>query len=110
MTTLDLDAMGSLDGHPSQDEGAHQVWLGAALEVAGAADLDLLISGLGLPDGSGLELMSRSRARHAVTGIAPSGFGRDEDIRRSREAGFAGHLTKPVDLRRLEAMIRQVAS
>jgi DNA-binding response OmpR family regulator len=84
--------------------------LDAALEVAGAADLDLLISGLGLPDGSGLELMSRSRARHAVTGIAPSGFGRDEDIRRSREAGFAGHLTKPVDLRRLEAMIRQVAS
>ena len=40
----------------------------------------------------------------------PSGFGRDEDIRRSREAGFAGHLTKPIDLRRREAMSRQVAS
>jgi CheY-like chemotaxis protein len=49
-------------------------------------------------------------ARRAVTGIALSGFGRDEDIRRSREAGFAGHLTKPIDLRRREAMIRQVAS
>ncbi len=36
--------------------------LDAALEVAGAADLDLLISDLGLPDGSGLELMSRIRA------------------------------------------------
>jgi hypothetical protein len=39
---------------------------------------------------------------YSVTGIALSGFGRDEDIRRSREAGFAGHRTKPVDLRRLE--------
>lgn len=110
MTTLDPDATGSLDGHPSLDEGAHQVWLGAALEVAGAADLDLLISGLGLPDGSGLELMIRIRVRHVVTGIALSGFGRDKDIQRSREAGFVGHLTKPVDFRRLEAMIRQVAS
>ena len=40
----------------------------------------------------------------------PSGFGRDEDIRRSREVGFAGHPTKPIDLRRREAMSRQVAS
>jgi len=29
MTTLDPDATGSLDGQPSQDEGAHQVWIGA---------------------------------------------------------------------------------
>jgi CheY-like chemotaxis protein len=54
--------------------------------------------------------MIRIRVRHVVTDIALSGFGRDEDIQRSREAGFVGHLTKPVDFRRLEAMIRQVAS
>ena len=29
MTTMDPDATGSLDGHPSQDEGAQQVWLSA---------------------------------------------------------------------------------
>ena len=93
-------------GHTALTAGS----LAAALEVAGVEDLDLLISDLGRPDGSGLELMRRLRARRAVTGIALSGFGRDEDIRRSREAGFAGHLTKPVDLRRREVMIRQVAS
>jgi CheY-like chemotaxis protein len=80
--------------------------LAAALEVAGEEDLDRLISDLGRPNGSGLELMRRRRSRHAVTGIALSGFGRDEDIRRSR-GGFAGHLTKPIDLRRREAMSRQ---
>ena len=69
-----------------------------------------LASDLGRLDGSGLELMRRRRARRVVTEIAPSGFGRDEDIRRSQEAGFAGHLTKPIDLRRREAMSRQVAS
>ena len=93
-------------GHTALTAGS----LAAALEVAGAADLDRLLSDLGRPAGSGLELMRRLRARRAVTGIALSGFGRDEDIRRIREAGFAGHLTKPVDLRRLEAIIRQVAS
>jgi CheY-like chemotaxis protein len=93
-------------GHTALTAGS----LAAALEVAGAEDLDLLISDLGLPDGSGLELMRRRRARRAVTGIALSGFGRDEDIRRRREAGFAAHLTQPSDLRRREAMIRQVAS
>ncbi len=82
--------------------------LAAALEVASAEEFDLIISDLGLPDGNGLELMRRLRARRAVAGIALTGFGTDEDIRRSREAGFAGHLTKPVDLRRLEAMIRHV--
>ena len=84
MTTLDPDATGSPDGHPSQDEGAHQVWLGAALEVAGDADLDLLISGLDLPDGSGLELMIRIRVRHVVTDIARAGSG---ETRTSSGAG-----------------------
>ena len=32
----------------------------------------------------------------------------EEDIRRSREAGFTAHLTKPIDFAKLEAMIRQV--
>jgi len=93
-------------GHTALTAGS----LAAAFKAAGAEDLDRLISDLGRPDGSDLELMRRRRARRAVTGIAPSGFGRDEDIRRSREAGFAGHLTKPIDLRRREAMSRQVAS
>jgi CheY-like chemotaxis protein len=84
--------------------------LAAAFKAAGAEDLDRLISNLGRPDGSGLELMRRHRAWRAVTEIASSGFGRDGGIRQSRGAGFAGHLTKPINLRRREAMSRHVAS
>jgi signal transduction histidine kinase len=59
---------------------------------------DVLISDVQLPDGSGLELMRELRAEHAVKGIAMSGFGTEDDLRRSREAGFHTHLVKPVDV------------
>ena len=74
-----------------------------------AADLDLLISDIELPDGSGLELMREIGDGQNVPGIAMSGFGSEEDIRFSREAGFAVHLTKPIDVNRLEAAIAQFA-
>jgi DNA-binding response OmpR family regulator len=82
----------------------------AALRAAGDVEFDLVISDVGLPDGTGWELMRRLRRRQAVPGIALTGFGRDEDVGRTRAAGFAAHLTKPVDFARLEATIRQVAS
>jgi CheY-like chemotaxis protein len=50
----------------------------------------------------------RASAARPVPGIALSGFGMDEDLRKSREAGFVAHLTKPVDFPKLEAVIRQV--
>ena len=42
--------------------------------------------------------------------IAITGFGMDDDIARCRDAGFNGHLTKPVHLQKLEDVIRQVLS
>jgi DNA-binding NtrC family response regulator len=39
-----------------------------------------------------------------------SGFGSEEDLRDSASAGFAEHLTKPIDLNRLESAIRRVTS
>ena len=75
-----------------------------------AADLDLIISDIELPDGTGLELMREVGDTQKLPGIAMSGFGSEEDIQFSREAGFALHLTKPVDLTRLEAAIEQVAA
>jgi signal transduction histidine kinase/ActR/RegA family two-component response regulator len=84
--------------------------LQSALQVASEAKFDVLISDIELPDGSGLELMWRLRATQAVNGIALSGFGSSEDIKLSRAAGFAEHLTKPVDLRRLENAIQQVVA
>ena len=78
-----------------------------ALSMAGHATYDLLVSDVGLPDGNGLELMRRLRETRAIPGIAMSGFGMDEDIRRSREAGFSDHLTKPIGLARLEDAIEK---
>ncbi|MFI5460456.1 MAG: ATP-binding protein [Isosphaerales bacterium] len=71
---------------------------------------DVLISDIELPDGSGLELMWMLRASRAVSGIALSGFGSSQDIELSRSTGFAEHLTKPVDFRRLEKAIQQLAA
>ena len=83
----------------------------AALRVVDErGEFDLLISDLGLPDGTGLDLMRRLRAAGGPPGIALSGFGMDDDLRRSREAGFVEHLTKPVDFPKLEAAIGRIAS
>ena len=81
-----------------------------ALRLAATASFDLLISDLGLPDGSGLELMQQLRSRHGICGIALSGYGMEIDIQRSREAGFAHHLTKPITPDGLEAAISHVLS
>jgi CheY-like chemotaxis protein len=72
-----------------------------------AAPFDLLISDLGLPDATGHELIARLRGYRPVRGIAVSGFGMSEDVQRSTDAGFAVHLTKPLDLRRLGDVIAQ---
>ncbi|MHA3771318.1 PAS domain S-box protein [Verrucomicrobiota bacterium sgz303538] len=70
----------------------------------GEAGFDLLISDLGLPDGNGCELMAELRKRYKATikGVALSGFGMEDDIRRSLASGFSTHLTKPVDIQSLE--------
>jgi PAS domain S-box-containing protein len=79
----------------------------AARAAAGAAGtpFDLLLSDIELPDGDGLYLMRELAASTRLVGIALSGFGTEEDVRQSRAAGFLDHLTKPVDLNRLEAAI-----
>jgi len=84
--------------------------VGSAMQAARDNPIDLVISDLGLPDGSGHELMKQIRRQYDVRGIALSGYGMEEDLRRSEEAGFAEHLTKPVDLGRLEAAIRRVTA
>ena len=71
---------------------------------------DLLLSDIELPDGDGLFLMRELSAARRIPGIAVSGFGAEEDRRLSREAGFLEHLTKPVDMSRLEAAIHRVTS
>ncbi|MEP7220994.1 MAG: response regulator, partial [Bacteroidota bacterium] len=91
------------------EQRGYQVRVAESMEAAirqAAMPFDLLISDIGLPDGSGLDLIRTLASRGPVRGIAVSGYGMEEDIRRSIEAGFAEHLTKPVKPARLEEAIR----
>jgi signal transduction histidine kinase len=80
----------------------------SALKAADANPFDVLISDIGLPDGSGIDLMRQLRTRNPVRGIAVSGFGMDEDLRQSKSAGFCEHLVKPIDLDKLQTTLRRV--
>jgi len=82
----------------------------AALTCLDGGCFDLIISDLGLPDGSGLDLMRqvRTRCHGEIKGICLTGFGMEEDMRQSREAGFLAHLTKPVSLQELDAVLQRV--
>lgn len=79
----------------------------SAMEAAEHDQFELLISDVGLPDGSGLELMTRLRAGSGIRGIAISGFGMNGDVEKSIQAGFSEHLIKPVNLEKLETAIEQ---
>jgi PAS domain S-box-containing protein len=68
----------------------------SALRLAEAGTFDLVVSDLGLPDGTGLDLMRQLSVRHGVPGVALSGYGFDTDVRAARAAGFREHITKPV--------------
>jgi CheY-like chemotaxis protein/anti-sigma regulatory factor (Ser/Thr protein kinase) len=80
-----------------------------AIETAGRQPFDLLVSDIGLPDGTGMDVMRHVAARHGFKGIALSGYGQDEDLRRSGDAGFYAHLVKPVTLQALDEVLRKVS-
>jgi PAS domain S-box-containing protein len=81
-----------------------------AIAVGRREDVDLLITDLGLPDGSGHQLLGRLREVRPVQGIVLSGYGMERDVAQSREAGFLDHLTKPVNVERLLRVIDQFAA
>ncbi len=82
----------------------------AAMAAAEFNAFDVIVSDLGLPDGSGLDVMRHLHDRYAGRAIALTGYGMDADIAASRKAGFTEHFTKPVDLSALDAAIRRIAS
>lgn len=85
--------------------------IGAALELAGKGSFDLLVSDLGLPDGSGYDLMRELRKRGcSFPAIALSGYGQENDVRRSHEAGFGAHLTKPASRRAIYETVALVTA
>lgn len=99
MARILRDAGLKVEWAPSVAEGLH---------LAGETRFDVLISDIGLPDGSGLDLMRQLRTRQPIVGIALSGFGMEEDVRRSRDAGFDLHLTKPLNFKVLLERISEL--
>jgi CheY-like chemotaxis protein len=84
----------------------------AALAAAAAAPPDLVLMDIGLPGMDGYQVAARLReAGHDRAAlIAISGYGQEEDLRRSRGAGFDHHLVKPVDGASLRALIATLSS
>lgn len=79
-----------------------------ARAIAVEGGIDLLLSDVGLPDGSGYDLMRELNIIRKLRGVALTGYGKDEDIALSRSAGFMAHLTKPVDVHSLDNVLREL--
>ncbi len=79
-----------------------------ALEIVRARPLDAILSDIGLPDGTGYEVIAEAQRLQPVRGVALTGYGMSEDIRRSEEAGFEFHLTKPIDAAELRTVLSKL--
>jgi len=78
-------------------------------QLAKESKFDLLVSDIGLPDGSEHDLMRQIRAKQSIAGIALSGFGMEDDLEKSRAVSFTEHLIKPINVDRLQATLREIA-
>src|SRR5438552_9633636 len=73
---------------------------------------DVVLCDIGLPDIDGFEVARRIRARADLAAtrlIALTGYGQAEDMRQALKAGFEAHLTKPVNLEQLMALLTSVS-
>jgi CheY-like chemotaxis protein len=80
-----------------------------ARELATQTRFDLLLCDLGLPDGDGCDLMRELLAQNQIKGIALTGYGDPDDVQRATDAGFAAHLLKPIEIDRLQMLVKKVA-
>ncbi len=103
-TALVMSRLLSSYGHEIRTAGT----VAAALDLVDKEEFDVVVSDIGLPDATGYELMRKIRSRHSIRGIAMSGYGLEEDILKSREAGFSDHIVKPANVAQLEQRIRRV--
>jgi PAS domain S-box-containing protein len=81
----------------------------SAKDIVDSNEFDVVLSDIGLPDGSGYDVITHAKRKQSIKGVALTGFGMAEDIKRSKEAGFDFHLTKPVDFAELRTVLGQLA-
>ena len=80
----------------------------AAIEATRSELFDVIILDIGLPEMNGYQVAERIRSSYGSLGpvlIALTGYGQEDDVARSRGAGFDDHLVKPVNLDRLQALL-----
>jgi CheY-like chemotaxis protein len=80
----------------------------SAVERVRAHKPDVVLCDIGMPGMSGLEVVRRLREQPECRDLriaALTGFGQEEDRRRTREAGFDAHLAKPVDIASLQRLL-----
>jgi signal transduction histidine kinase/ActR/RegA family two-component response regulator len=85
----------------------------SALELAQAEPPEVVLLDIGLPKMNGLEVARRMRQDLGLKDtllVALTGYGQDEDRRRSQEAGFDAHMVKPVDLDELHSLLARPPS
>ena len=79
----------------------------SALEQA-REPVDVIVCDIGLPDGTGFDLVRRLSADQPVKAIALTGYGAPRDVELASRAGFSAHLTKPVAVDQLVATIESL--
>ena len=78
-----------------------------AIDIMRSNNLDAVLCDIGLPDGSGYEVATQARAKGNIKTIALTGFGTEQDVQRSKEAGFDFHLVKPINFQELQTVLDQ---
>ena len=68
-------------------------------------NFDILLSDIGLPDGTGFGLVVEAKQLQPLKAVALTAWASDEDKERGRTAGFDHYLTKPLDCARLRSLL-----
>ena len=76
-----------------------------AREALKEGHFDAMLCDLGLPDGSGIDVMETARELQPNVYSVALSYGTDEDVHRTRQAGFSQHLVKPIRLAQLQDFV-----
>lgn len=95
----------TLKGYDAESAHSGESALAAASEFAP----DVVLLDLGMPEMNGLQVAERLRGTDIAL-VALTGYGQEEDRKRTEEAGFAHHLVKPVDPDVLLTLLENIRS